>query len=131
MTPAAAPSPAVLSRIEHYLLVNRRELRRRVDAFLSWLRADGRRATPAEQQQRFTIIRLQFNTALSQFDLFAEVVTQRSERENGVWLSGLDVLAGDALHIRGPRRSAGRLLPGPRDRARPSDGPAPGCPAGV
>jgi hypothetical protein len=101
MTPAAAPSPAVLSRIEQYLLVNRRELRRRVGAFLSWLHAGGRRASPADQQRRFTMIRLQFNTALSQFDLFAEVITQRSERENGVWLSGLDVLATDALHIEG------------------------------
>jgi hypothetical protein len=101
MTPAAAPSPAALSRIEQYLLVNRRQLRRHVDAFLSWLRAGGTRATPAEQQRRFTVIRLEFNSVLSQFDLFAEVITQRSERENGVWLSGLDVLASDALHIEG------------------------------
>src|SRR5207248_7318528 len=30
-----------------------------------------------------------------------EVVTQRSEAESGVWLSGLDVLAGDALALPG------------------------------
>ena len=29
---------------------------------------------------------------LSQFDLFTEVITQRSEHETGVWLSGLDVV---------------------------------------
>jgi hypothetical protein len=31
--------------------------------------------------------------ALSQFDLFSEVITQRSEHDNGVLLSGLDIAA--------------------------------------
>ena len=31
--------------------------------------------------------------------LFTEVVTQRSEHGTGVWLSGLDVLAADALRV--------------------------------
>ena len=43
---------------------------------------------------------MHFNDVLSQFDLFTEVVTQRSEHGTGVWLSGLDVLAA---------RGAGRL----------------------
>ena len=54
---------------------------------------------PAEQQRRFVLIRLGFNDVLSQFDLFTEVITQRSEHETGVWLSGLDVLARDALRL--------------------------------
>ena len=69
--------------------------------FLHWLRGPGRLAPPAEQQRRFTVIRLQFNDVLSQFDLFTEVITQRSEHETGVWLSGLDVAAWDALSLPG------------------------------
>ncbi|HEU4668193.1 MAG TPA: hypothetical protein VFS79_11070, partial [Arthrobacter sp.] len=59
----------------------------------------GQFATAAEQQHRFVLIRLQFNVVLAQFDLFTEVVTQRSEHSTGVWLSGLDILAQDALRV--------------------------------
>ena len=54
-----------------------------------------------EAQRRFTILRLRFNTVLTQFDMFADVITQRSENETGVWLSGLDVAAADALALPG------------------------------
>jgi hypothetical protein len=57
--------------------------------------------SPGEQQRRFTVIRLTFNEVLSQFDLFTEAVTQRSEHRTGVWLSGLDILANDALRLDG------------------------------
>ena len=73
-------------------------------------------------------IRLRFNDVLSQFDLFTEVITQRSEHGTGVWLSGLDVLAADALRLdarpRSPvlRPAAAGLLPG----ARPGRGDPPG-----
>ena len=75
-------------------------------------------------QRRFTIVRLRFNDALTQFDLFSELITQRSEHDTGVWLAGLDVLAADALSLPGGllRAAAGRLLPraraGRRDQAR-------------
>ena len=52
-------------------------------------------------QRRFTIVRLRFNDVLSQFDLFSELITQRSEHDTGVWLAGLDVLATDALCLPG------------------------------
>jgi hypothetical protein len=60
------------------------------------------RASAAEAQRRFAYLRLKFNAVLTQFDLFSDVVTQRSESESGVWLSGLDVLSADALALRGP-----------------------------
>ena len=44
---------------------------------------------------------MRFQNALSQFDLFSEVITQRSESDNGVLLSGLDVAAAEALHLPG------------------------------
>jgi len=50
-------------------------------------------------QRRFTLIRLRFNVLMSPFDIFADVMTQRSEYETGVWLSGLDLFAADALKL--------------------------------
>lgn len=98
---AAALSPAALSGIEEFLLAGRREVRRRAQAFLRWLRGPGAAAPPAEQQRRYWMLRLSFMDALSQFDLFSEVITQRSEHGNGVLLSGLDVAAAEALLLPG------------------------------
>src|SRR4029453_8953007 len=101
MLPAAALSPAALVAIERFLVGNRFALRDEVLGFLQWLDREGDRATPQEMQRKFTTVRLRFNDALSQFDLFSEVITQRSEAETGVWLSGLDVFATDALQLPG------------------------------
>jgi hypothetical protein len=97
MVSAAALMPVSQIAIERYLLKGRRTLREQVRSYVRWLRREGRLATPVEMQRRFTTLRLRFNTALSQLDLFAEAVGQRSEHETGVWLSGLDVAAQDAL----------------------------------
>ena len=101
MVPAATPLPAALSAVERFLLDGRTVLRRRVAGYLQWLCGPGSGADPSEQQRRFTLIRLGFNDVLSQFDLFTEAVTQRSEHQTGVWLSGLDMLATDALRLPG------------------------------
>lgn len=98
MVPAAALLPASLIAIEQFLAKGRQELRKRAHAFLHWLGTrDGQLAPPSETQRRFTILRLRFNDLLSQFDAFADVLTQRSEHGIGVWLSGLDVASADAL----------------------------------
>jgi hypothetical protein len=99
MVPAAALFPTAQAAVDGFLIEGRRALRGQVLGYLSWLHGPGRSASPAEQQRRFTLIRLRFNDVLSQFDLFTEVVTQRSEHATGVWLSGLDVLAADALTL--------------------------------
>jgi hypothetical protein len=101
MLPAATLTPAAQLAIEQFLIGGRFSLRREVMAYLRWLRGAGGSAPPETQQRRFTVVRMRFNTTLSQFDLFSEVITQRSESENGVWLSGLDVLAADALTLPG------------------------------
>jgi hypothetical protein len=102
MVPAAALLPAAQQGIERQLATGRRELRAMVRGFLRWLRsAAGRGATAAEAQRRFTFLRMKFNAALVQFDLFNDVVTQRSEHRNGVWLAGLDIASTDALAIPG------------------------------
>src|SRR5689334_16074216 len=98
---AAALSPAALSGIEEFLIAGRRDVHRRADAFLGWLRGPGRTAPASEKQRRYSGLRLSFQDALSQFDLFSEVITQRSEHGNGVLLSGLDVAAAEALLVPG------------------------------
>jgi hypothetical protein len=98
MLPAAALLPAAQSAIEKYLVAGRRELRRLLHEHLRWLaKPEAARATAAQAQRRFTILRLKFNIVLTQFDMFSDVITQRSETDTGVWLSGLDVVAADAL----------------------------------
>ena len=102
MLPAAALLPAAQSAIDHFLVLGRRDLRRRIHAFLRWLtHPESEAASPEDAQRRFTMLRLKFNVVLTQFDLFSDVITQRSENETGVWLSGLDVVAGDALALPG------------------------------
>jgi len=102
MLPAAALLPSAQVAIERYLITGRRQLRQQVQAYLGWLRGPrGKQATAAEAQRRFTLLRLRFNVVLTQFDLFSDVITQRSESDTGVWLSGLDTVSADALALPG------------------------------
>lgn len=102
MVPAAALPAAAQAAIERHLTLGRRELRTMVRAFLGWLQGPAAgRVSVADAQRRFTFLRLRFNAALTQFDLFIDVVTQRSEHGNGVWLAGLDAVSKDALALPG------------------------------
>jgi hypothetical protein len=101
MVPAAAPSLGAQRALEQYLAEGRQELRARMADFLTWLRGPGQHATPEQIQRRFVFLRLRFNVVLSDFDLFADVLTQRSEHETGPWLAGLDVVAAEALAVPG------------------------------
>src|SRR5262245_6257934 len=102
MLPAAGLLPSSQMAIEAYLTRGRRELRRLIQRFLRYLRVASRHIDAATAQRRFSILRLRFVGALTQFDLFNDVITQRSESETGVWLSGLDVVSADALQLREP-----------------------------
>ncbi|HEY0130124.1 MAG TPA: hypothetical protein VGB57_01880, partial [Allosphingosinicella sp.] len=99
--PAAALLPVAQSAIDKCLLIGRRELRNLLKGYVRWLRRIDDRITPAQAQRRFSILRMKFNVVLTQFDLFADVITQRSESETGTWLGGLDVAATDALALPG------------------------------
>lgn len=102
MLPAAALQPGAQAATERYLVAGRREMRAMVLGFLAWLRsAPSQHATAADAQRRFTILRLKFNAVLTQFDMFNDVISQRSEHDTGVWLCGLDVVAADALALPG------------------------------
>jgi hypothetical protein len=100
--PAAGISSAAQVVIESYLTRGRRHLRELVHDFRGWLASPQSAFSDAEgAQRRFTILRLRFNEVVTQFDVFENVITQRSESETGVWLSGLDVVSEDALRLSG------------------------------
>lgn len=102
MVPAASLLPLAQSAIERHLVVGRRHLRKSVRGFLEWLRGPAAgHTTAAQAQRRFAFLKLRFNAVITQFDLFNDVITQRSEHETGVWLSGLDVVSADALRLPG------------------------------
>src|SRR5579885_2851950 len=101
MVPAAAVPPAAEAAMENHLLEGRRRLRGRIGAFLLWLGREGARSTPAQAQKRLVVLKLRFNAVISQFYIFAAVLTQRSEHETGVWIAGLDDLAADAISLPG------------------------------
>lgn len=102
MVPAAALPPASLSAIDRYLIDGRQKVHRMVRKFIRWLRsAEGRSASPEVAQRHFSMLRMRFNIALSHLDIFAAVLTQRSEQETGIWLAGLDIVAADALSLTG------------------------------
>lgn len=101
MVPAAAPSDAASTGIERYLSTRRNELRERTLRYLQWLRGPGSAATPEEMQRRFTFLRLRFNSEITQFELFSDALSQRSDAQLGTWLAGMDVAADDALALPG------------------------------
>jgi len=111
MLPAAALLPPAQTAIESLLASGRRRLHVMVRAYLRWLNGSARHtSSDAEAQRRFTVLRLRFNTTLTQFDMFNDVISQRSEHDNGVWLSGLDTVAADALALGGNYYEAPPLI---------------------
>ena len=99
MVLAASLLPAAQIAIERFLTKGRRELRDRIQGYLSWMHGEGKQAPPDEIQRRFVFLKLRFNAVLAQLELFYQVISQRSESEQGVWISGLDVVAADALAL--------------------------------
>lgn len=102
MVAAAAGNPEALRAMDVYLIRGRRRLAAMVRSYLRWLAGPGAAARPRDAQRRLTVIRLRFHQTLNHLDIFADVATQRGEHDYGVWLGGLDELAGDALRLRDP-----------------------------
>jgi hypothetical protein len=100
MLPAANLLPEAQIAIERFLMKGRKHLHELVSDFLRWIRSpQAEPYTAQDAQRRFTFLRLRFNAVITHFDLFDNVITQRSESEIGVWLSGLDVVSRDALRL--------------------------------
>lgn len=99
VTAAAIPYTAQRG-IYRLILQGKKLLSERVHLFIRKMRSSHN--IPIEKcQSAYSVLKLQFNSLLDQFDIFADVVSQRSENETGVWIAGLDVLAKDALMIKG------------------------------
>jgi len=102
MVLAATVPPAAQAAIEGHMIRTRGRLRAMVLDYIRRLRGPGGRPMrPDAAQRRFALLRLLFNAVISQFEIFAEVLTQRCQHETGVWIAGLDDLAADALVLPG------------------------------
>lgn len=102
MTPAAAAHPRTHRAIEIALRRDQLRVKAELRRLLRWLTSPAASdATGAEMQDRLVRARMQFNDALSNLDLFADALSQRSERDSGLWLAGLDVAAEDVLALPG------------------------------
>lgn len=97
----AASIPYTAQRSIHQLMTKgKKVLSDRVREFISALKsAENLRFEKC--QAAWAVLKLQFNSLLDQFDIFADVISQRSEHETGVWIAGLDVLAKDVLDVNG------------------------------
>ncbi len=101
MVPAANVSDEAFRSITNHLLRGGKELRESIRQFVERLNHSGDAfENPAEAQAAFAFLKLRFNAILDQLDIFADVISQRSEHNTGVWVAGLDVLAMDALRLR-------------------------------
>lgn len=100
MVVAAAVGPKTQRSLHDLIRQGRIQLGQRVQLFLHGAKTN--RQVPVHQlQAAYSILKLQFNALLDQFDIFADVLNQRSEHDTGVWLAGLDILARDALRLNG------------------------------
>ena len=100
MVPAAGLFPNTQSAIERSLFQGRQELRELTHWFIRWLSGPGRHSTAGQAQRRFAVVKLRFQAVLNEFNIFSDAITQRSEHDNGPWISGL-VVAADALALPG------------------------------
>lgn len=111
MVPAANVSPHALHKIEEQQIAAQNDLRIAARRLLDWLVSPaGQGADGVALQNRFVVLKMGFNAVLSRFDIFADVLVQRSESGTGLWIAGLDVLATDAIELRGVTRSAPPLV---------------------
>lgn len=102
MVSAASVSDEALKGITDLLMDGNRELNDRVWAFIDLMKSNkSRHMSASDAQGQFSIIKLRLNELLDQLDIFADVLSQRSEHETGVWVAGLDVLAESALDLPG------------------------------
>lgn len=105
MPPAARVSDEAMASMESHMKASRRKIRRLIDQFVQWIHSPEGQSLPVDKiQQRYALLKMQYNALLSQFDIFADVLVQRSESGTGVWIAGLDDLASDAMKIHGYRQ---------------------------
>jgi len=101
MVAAAAPSRVARHAVDRYLAAEIRRVRGQVQSYLLQLEKDWDEPGGEMLARRLIFLRLRFNSLLADFDTFDDVLTQRCQTHNGVWLAGLDVAASDGLVVPG------------------------------
>lgn len=102
MVVAATIPDEALKGITDLIVLGNRELKKSVQDFITSVSSPKNQHISAEELQgRFSILKLRFNALLDELDIFADVTSQRSEHDTGVWVAGLDALAEDALNLKG------------------------------
>ena len=100
MVMAASISDQAMQGITNLLLSGYKELKKKINDYSNWVKSSLNTTTNTQEAQaKFAFLKLRFNALLDQLDIFADVLSQRSEHDTGVWISGLDVLAEDALKL--------------------------------
>lgn len=107
MVAAASVSKPAMKAITKHWADKQQLLRTDIRRFLALLSQE---SEAAKLQTRFAELKLRFNSLLDQFDIFADVVSQRAEHRTGVWIAGLDALAEDALQLPGKPYTAPPLM---------------------
>src|SRR5690242_18669763 len=80
MVTAATVPPAAQAAMERHMIRARRWLRALVGDFVRRaIGAVGPPMAPDAAQRRFALLRLTFNAVIAQFEIFAEVLTQRAQ----------------------------------------------------
>lgn len=100
MVVAAAIGPKAQQSLHQLIREGRRQLGQQVRQFIQRVKTQ-RGESPHRLQSAYSVLKLRFNALLDQFDIFADVLNQRSEHDTGVWLAGLDILARDTLRLEG------------------------------
>ncbi len=100
MVLAATISDEAMRGITELLIKGYRELKHKVNDYISWVKQPQNHATGTDvAQARYSILKLRFNALLDQLDIFADVLVQRGEHDTGIWVAGLDALAADAIKL--------------------------------
>ncbi|WP_143473275.1 hypothetical protein [Flavilitoribacter nigricans] len=100
MVEAASLSRPARRGIQYLLSEGVQEMEAKVRDFMKLLQVD-KRIGAADAQKAYTLLKLQFNWLLDSLDIFADVLSLRSEHHTGTWLAGMDVLAEDTLLLKG------------------------------
>lgn len=98
MVLAATISDEAMRGITELLIRGYRELKRRTNEYINWVKeSNPGSVSPEIAQAKYSFLKLRFNALLDQLDIFADVLAQRSEHETGTLVAGLDALAKDAI----------------------------------
>lgn len=100
MVRGASVSEEAFKQIGMLLNKGKIDLNKKIRDFINKLKSNmGNEQNEHKLQNQFSSLKLRFNQILDQLDIFADVLSQRGEHETGIWLSGLDSLAEDALKV--------------------------------